>query len=160
MLGCDSNCSDDEDKDVYDAEFVWPSNDSCSLKLIHKNWQENMKFTFDVSKCDRIFDELLKLGYIKLSHAIPLLDELKWHAYCKWHNSFSYATNDCNVLRRQIQSAINEGRLVVPRMQFDKNLFPAHTHILELNNPKILIRPNQAESTKGKNMIIGKERPE
>ena len=77
MLGCDSNCSDDEDKDVYTAEFVWPSNDSCSLKLIHKNWQENMKFTFDVSKCDGIFGELLKLGHIKLSHAIPAPGELK-----------------------------------------------------------------------------------
>jgi hypothetical protein len=32
-------------------------------------------------------------------------------------------------------------------------------HILELNNPKVLIRPSQAESTKGKNVIIGDERP-
>jgi len=66
VLGCDSNYSDDEGKDIYAAEFVWPSNDkSCtcgSLKPILKNWQESMKFTFDVSKCDRIFDELLKLG--------------------------------------------------------------------------------------------------
>jgi hypothetical protein len=35
-----------------------------------------------------------------------------------------------------------------------------HTHVLELKNPKVLIRPNQAESTKGKNVIIGEERPE
>jgi len=33
-------------------------------------------------------------------------------------------------------------------------------HILELNNPKVLIRPSQAESTKGKNVNIGDERPE
>ena len=68
-----------------------------------------MKFTFDVSKYDRIFDKLLKLGHIKLSHAIPPPDELKRHAYCKLHNSFSHATNDCNVFRRQIQSVVNEG---------------------------------------------------
>ena len=41
VLGCDSNCSDDEGKDVYTAEFVWSSNDKpcvCgSLKLIHKD---------------------------------------------------------------------------------------------------------------------------
>ena len=42
-----------------------------------------MKFTFDVSKCDRIFNELLKLGHIKLSHAILPLEELKRHAYFK-----------------------------------------------------------------------------
>ena len=114
VLSCDSNYSDNERKDVYTTEFVWPSSDkpcTCgSLNPIHKNQQDNMKFTFDVSKCDRIFDELLKLlGHIKLSHAIPPLDELKRHAYCKWHNSFSHATNDCNVLQRYIQSAVNEG---------------------------------------------------
>ena len=67
------------------------------------------------------------MGYIKLSHAIPPLEELKWHPYCKWHNSFSHATNDCNVFMRQIQSAVNEGRLVVPQMQIDNNPFPMDT---------------------------------
>ena len=69
VVRCDSNCLDDEGKDVYTAEFVWPSSYkpcACgSLKPIHKNRQDNMKFTFDVSKCDRIFDELNKLGHIK-----------------------------------------------------------------------------------------------
>ena len=32
--------------------------------------------------------------------------------------------------------------------------------MLELNNPKLLIRPNQAESAKGKNIIVGEERSE
>ena len=32
-------------------------------------------------------------------------------------------------------------------------------HIVDLQNPKVLIRPNQAESTKGKNVIIGEPRP-
>jgi len=31
---------------------------------------------FDVSKCDRILDEMLKNGYIKLSHPLRPLDEL------------------------------------------------------------------------------------
>ena len=62
------------------------------------------------------------------------------------------------MLRRQIQSAINEGRLVIPTMQIDQNSFPVH--MLELNNPKVLVRPSQAESTKGKNVVIGDERLE
>jgi len=33
-------------------------------------------------------------------------------------------------------------------------------HTIELQNPKILIRPSQDESTKGKDIIIGEERPE
>ena len=113
VLGCESNCSDDKENNVYVAEFAWPTNNkSCtcgSLKPIQKNRQDNIKFTFDVSKCDRIFYELNRLGYIKLSHAIPPLEELKRRAYCKWHISFSHAPNDCNVFRRQIQSAVNEG---------------------------------------------------
>ena len=43
-------------------------------------------------------------------------------------------------------------------MQIDQNPFPVH--MLELNNPKVLIRSNQAESTKGKNIIISDERQE
>ena len=130
VLGCESNCSNDEGQDVYTAEFAWFFNDkfcTCgSLKPIQKNRQDNI-IIFDVSKCDRIFDELNKLGHIKLSHVIPPLEELKRRAYCKWHNSFSHATNDYIVFRRQIQSAVNEGRLVVPQMQIDNNPFPVHT---------------------------------
>jgi len=100
VLGCDSNCLEDEGKYVYAIEFVWPSNDkpcNCSsLKPIHKDRLE--KITFDVSKCERIFDELYKNGYIKISHTILPLEELKRRAYCKFHNTFSHATNDCNVL--------------------------------------------------------------
>ena len=45
-------------------------------------------------------------------------------------------------------------------MKVDQNPFPAYTHMFELSNPKVLIRPNQAESAKGKNIIIGEERSE
>jgi hypothetical protein len=72
-----------------------------------------------VAKCDRIFDELLKLGKIKISHTLPPPDEIKKRVYCKFHNSYSHATNDCNSFHRQIQSAINEGRLVLHNMQVD-----------------------------------------
>jgi uncharacterized protein YozE (UPF0346 family) len=99
LVGCDNK--DDESTDVYTAELVWASHakpSSCSsLQSIQNNRQEEVKFTFNVSKCDKIFDELLKNGNIKLTHIIPPPDELKRRAYCKWHNSFSHATNDCNV---------------------------------------------------------------
>ena len=85
------------------------------------------------------------------------MDKLKRRAYCKLHNTFSHATNNCNVLRRQIQSAINEGRLVISAMQVDQNPFPMHVHVLELKNPKVLIRPSQAESTKGKMWSLEKK---
>ena len=102
------------------------------------------------------FDELLRLGHLKITHVIPPLEELKRRAYCKFHNSSSHATNDYNVFRRQVQSAINEGRLTFPEMKIDKASFPVHT--IDLNNAKVLIRPDQAEGAKGKNVIIGDER--
>jgi hypothetical protein len=58
-----------------------------------------MKFTFIVSKCDKIFDKLPSIKKIKLSHTIPPIEELRKRAYCKWYNSHSHATNDCNVFR-------------------------------------------------------------
>jgi hypothetical protein len=131
----DSDSSDHSDKEIYVAEFVWPSKEkaySCScLKPASKRRREEIKFTFDVSKCDRIFDELLKSGNIKLTHTIPPLEELKRRAYCKYHNSFSHATNDCNVFRRQVQSDINEGCLTFHEMQVDKSPFPINTMDLQ-----------------------------
>jgi hypothetical protein len=56
-----------------------------------------------------------------------------------------------------VQSAINEGRLTFHAMQVGHNPFPIKT--LELNNSKVLIRPDQAEKAKGKNVIIGEQRP-
>jgi hypothetical protein len=96
--------SSDDENEVYVAEFVWPSKSkasSCaSLKPATKGWQEELKFTFDISRSDRIFDELLNLGNIKISHTMPPLDEIKRRAYCKFHNSCSHATNDYNVFLR------------------------------------------------------------
>ena len=41
-------------------------------------------------------------------------------------------------------------------MKIDKALFPVHT--IDLSNAKVLIRPDQAEGAKGKNVIIGDDR--
>jgi hypothetical protein len=149
--------ADDESANVYTAEFVWPtkakSSAYSSLQPVQKNLQEEIKFTFNVAKCDRIFDELLKNDNIKLTHTIHPMDELKRHAYCKWHNSFSHATNDCNVFRRQIQSAIYESRLAFQEMQVDTQPFPVNT--LEPTCKKVLVRSKVADKGKDKNTIIG-----
>jgi hypothetical protein len=73
-----------------------------SLKPASKSQQDEIHYTFDVAKCDRIFDYLLQEKQIKLTggHVIPLPEQLKKHAYCKWHNSYSHATNNCNIFHR------------------------------------------------------------
>ena len=47
--------------------------------------------------------------------------------------------------------------MIFPEMKIDKAPFPVHT--IDLNNAKVLIWPDQAEGAKGKNVIIGDERP-
>ena len=47
--------------------------------------------------------------------------------------------------------------MVLSKIQIDKAPFPIHT--LELNNPKVPIRLEQAEGAKGKNVVIGDPRP-
>ena len=69
------------DINVLDSNVKSKSYACDSLKPIHKNRQEEMRFTFDVAKCDRIFDELHKAGCIRMSHSIPPLYELKRRAY-------------------------------------------------------------------------------
>jgi hypothetical protein len=71
-----------------------------------------------------------------------------------WYNSFSHATNDCNIFCRQIQSAINEGHLIFQKMQVHTQPFPIN--IIELPSKKFLVRPEVA--VKGKNIIIGDPR--
>ena len=156
----DLDSFDDESNKVLAAEFVWPSKGkiyACeALKPVHKNWQEGLRFTFDVAKCDKFFDELHKHGYIKMSHTLLPLDELKQRGYYKWHNSYSYATNDCNIFLSKVQSAINERRLSLKDMQIDRKPFPMNT--VDLNKVKVLVWPEQADTTWGKNVIISEKR--
>jgi hypothetical protein len=115
---------------------------------------------FDVAKCGGICDYLLQEKQIKLlgCHVIPSLEQLKKHAYCKWHNSYSHATNDCNVFRRYVQSDMNEGQLKFIeslQMKLDKDTSSTNMNMVELDGKKVMVQPSQAELTKGKEVVIG-----
>jgi hypothetical protein len=45
------------------------------------------------------------------------------------------------------------------QMKLDKDPFLMNMNMVELDGKKILVRPSQAESTKGKDVIVGEERP-
>jgi hypothetical protein len=57
------------------------------------------------------------------------------------------------VFRRQIQSAINEGRLKLQEMQVDTE--PFSMNMIDFEGKKVLVRPNTADKGKGKETIIG-----
>jgi hypothetical protein len=59
-------------------------------------------------------------------HKFPIAQELQGRPYCKWHHLFTHTTNDCKELRQQIQSAIEQGRLILGQftMKVDTRPFP------------------------------------
>jgi hypothetical protein len=81
--------------------------------IVQNNSQKKIRYTFDVCDCDEIFDILVLEKRIRIpaNRVISSSKELGKCAYCKWHDSFSQNTCDYNVFRRQLQSAIDEGRL-------------------------------------------------
>jgi hypothetical protein len=126
---------------VVDAEDSEDSGDDREIAVVE--WARGAKpvsckwvkqqgpskgFDFDVSKVEQIFDLLLKEKQLKFpeGYKIPTTQELQGRSYCKWHNSFTHGTGDCKELRRQIQSAIEQGRLILGQyaMKVDTQPFP------------------------------------
>jgi hypothetical protein len=65
----------------YYTELVWPAKAKYAARSpLHSTQKEKVKFIFNITKCDKIFDELLKHGNIKSSHIIPSIEELKGRA--------------------------------------------------------------------------------
>ena len=56
--------------------------------------------------------------------------ELKNHKYCKWDNSVSQNTCECRIFCREVQSAIEQGRIKfnapAKLMKIDGHPFPAN----------------------------------
>jgi hypothetical protein len=153
----------DSDAEICVAEWVdTPKHKSipCSFLKPSSGRKEEVKYTFDVSKCDKLFDVLVQGGVIKLKegHVIPTAEYLAKKRYRKWHDSYSHTTNECNYFRQQVQSALNDGRLTLGdggKMKLDVDLFPVNT--IGFGEKKILVRTDQAETTKGKNVVVSDE---
>jgi hypothetical protein len=70
------------------AEWVNTPKDkpiSCSFLKPNIGRKEEMRFTFNVSKCDKLFDVLVRGGVIRLAegHAIPAAEPLAMRKYYK-----------------------------------------------------------------------------
>jgi hypothetical protein len=115
-----------EEQEVDVAEWTRGAN-LMSCKWV-KQQGPAKGFDFDESKVEQIFDLLLREKQLKLSegHKFPTAQELQGRPYCKWHHLFTHTTNDCKELRRQIQSAIEQSRLILGQfaMKVDTRPFP------------------------------------
>jgi hypothetical protein len=86
---------------------------------------------------------------------MPNADILAKKTYCKWHNSYTHTTNECNYFWRHVQSTINDGRLTLDdggKMKLNMDPFPVG--MVELMNKRVLVCTDQAKTTKGKNVVI------
>ncbi|KAH7839915.1 hypothetical protein Vadar_010318 [Vaccinium darrowii] len=65
-------------------------------------------YSFDITKAETIFDQLVVDKMIKFppGRKLPSPEELKGKEHCKYHNSWSHSTNNCMVLRNDIQDKI------------------------------------------------------
>jgi hypothetical protein len=66
----DDEVEDEEGNKICVAEWVEKPGDKpilCSFLKPYEGRRDEMKYTFDVSKCDRLFDLLLQGGVIQLT---------------------------------------------------------------------------------------------
>ena len=87
-LDYDSDSASEDDVNICVAEWVQAPKTkpfACSALKPTPARRDEIKYTFDVSKCDRIFDMLLqnKLIRVREGHVIPPPEELGRRAYCK-----------------------------------------------------------------------------
>jgi hypothetical protein len=153
----------DEDNDAEICVTEWVDTQklvSCSFFWLNAGRKEEIKYTFDVFKCDKLFNVLVQGGVIKLKEGqvIPTAEILAKWKYCKWHDSYSHTTNECNYFHRQVQSVLNDDWLTLGdggKMKLDVDPFPVNT--VGVEQRKILVRSDQAEMTHGKNIVISDE---
>ncbi|XP_028100424.1 uncharacterized protein LOC114299795 [Camellia sinensis] len=112
------------------------------------------QYSFDLSKADALFDELLTNKFLTLTpgHNIPKERDRVGKEYCKWHNSFRHFTNNCVTFRNCVQDLIQKGMLKYAEkdkevMAVDSDPFPS---MVEINmvatdqkkkgkNPRVLL---------------------
>jgi hypothetical protein len=115
-----------EEQEVAIAEWTRGAN-PVSCKWV-KQQGPAKGFDFDESMVEQIFDLLLREKSVEAAegHKFPTAQELQGRPYCKWHHLFTHHTNDCKEPRRQIQSAIEQGRLILGQfaMKVDTRPFP------------------------------------
>jgi len=96
-------------------------------------------YTFDVTKCDEIFDLLVKEGIMIVPNGLklPPLEQRQKRGYCKFHCNFGHQASRCVVFKDSVQKALNEGRLIFgdklkQPMQVDDPLVRSDSMYLEV----------------------------
>jgi hypothetical protein len=151
----DESGESEEETEVCVAEWVDNQKDkplACSFLRLIPRKKDEIKFTFDVMKCDKLFDVLLQNNVIRLSkgHIIPPPGQLSKTKYCKWHGTYSHTTNECNYFHRQVQLALNDSQLTMGdgnHMRLNTDPFLTNVSLINFEEKKVLVCTSQADTT-------------
>ncbi|KAM2571954.1 hypothetical protein TB1_006613 [Malus domestica] len=102
------------------------SKDARTSSAFEETVKTSKVYTFDITKADAIFNQLLLAKIIKLrpGHSISKAEELKGKTYCKYHNLNKHIINNNVVFCDAIQSWIDKGKLKFPEKQMTINIDP------------------------------------
>ncbi|XP_050895649.1 uncharacterized protein LOC127102312 [Lathyrus oleraceus] len=129
----------------YSCKVLAPSNGKNLVEPEKNNKFPKKKYTFNVTKCDEIFDLLVKDGQMVVSHGakIPHLEQRKKRGFCKYHIFLGHKTSQCFLFRDLVQNTIKDGRLkfgdkTKSQMKIDSDpLQVVNAHYMKENgNPK------------------------
>jgi hypothetical protein len=115
----------DDEEEIAAAEIVCGKEPLIVTQRCIK--QAKGTYDFDVTKADKLFDFLVKGGWIKLpeGHFMLRPDGVKDKKYYGFHDRNSHSINECTVFRVRIQKAIQEGHLNFDnKMKLVGNPFP------------------------------------
>src|ERR1051325_8382995 len=110
----------------YACRVLLPSNGKDTVENEKNEKYPKKIYTFDITKCDEIFDLLVKDGQLIVPSniKIPPLDQRKKRGFCKYHSFLGHKTSQCFLFKDLIQNAIKEGRLRFadkPKMKVDED---------------------------------------
>ncbi|XP_050919016.1 uncharacterized protein LOC127136513 [Lathyrus oleraceus] len=97
----------------YACKVLAPSNGKNPIEPEKNDKFTNKTYTFDLTKCDEIFDLLVKDGQMIVppSAKVLPLEQRKKRGFCKYHGFLVYKTSQCFLFRDLVYNAIQEGRL-------------------------------------------------
>ncbi|XP_058727724.1 uncharacterized protein LOC131599348, partial [Vicia villosa] len=96
----------------YICKLLKPSKDKNLVESKNEKFSSKT-YSFDITKCDEIFDLLVSDGQIIVPPGLknPPLEQKKKRGFCKFHNFLGHKTSQCVLFRDLVQKALKEGRL-------------------------------------------------
>jgi len=106
------NLAELKDGPPYVCKLLRPSNGKTPEEPKNEKYPPKT-YTFDVTKCEEIFDLLVADGIILVPKnlKVPPVEPRKKSGFCKFHGFLGHNLSRCTRFRDSVQKAFDEGRL-------------------------------------------------